>query len=141
VDISILPTAKYTVTVLNKLRSVDSPTKKDVWSKETISGCTWSEKTVRAVAGTTVQTASTRIVRAPQNSLYLPYQEWIAKTETNFTFSTGDYLILGEIPETDITPQNVLQIVQKYRPNAFEIKAFKDNTALGLAGHYRIEGS
>jgi hypothetical protein len=50
-------------------------------------------------------------------------------------------LILGEIPETDITPQNVLQIVQKYRPNAFEIKAFKDNTALGLAGHYRIEGS
>ena len=46
-----------------------------------------------------------------------------------------------EIEEEIITPQTVITLVQKYRPNACEIRSFKDNTGtIELAEHYHLEG-
>lgn len=136
----MLPTFDYTVTILNKLKAQHSATKQDVWFKTVVNNCAWTSTIVRSVAGTTVSVGSSYIVRIPKDSRYRPYSEWI-KDNQGFTFSTGDYLILGEIEEEIITPQTVIALVQKYRPNACEIRSFKDNTGtIELAEHYHLEG-
>lgn len=136
----LLPTFIYTITILNKLKAQHSETKQDIWKKTVVKNCAWSSNLVRNIAGTSVSVGASYIVRIPKNEDYKPYSEWI-KTMKGFTFSTGDYLILGEIEEEIITPQTVLSIIQKYRPNACEIRFFKDDTGtVEVAEHYHLEG-
>lgn len=136
----MLPTFDYTVTILNKLKVQHSVTKNDVWFKSVVKNCAWTSSIVRNISGTSVSVGASYIVRIPKDSRYRPYAEWI-KDNQGFTFSTGDYLILGEIEEEIITPQTVVSLVQKYRPNACEIRLFKNNTGtIELAEHYYLEG-
>ena len=58
---------------------------------------------------------------------------------TDFVANTGDYVIKGKIKEKEITSNNILQLVDKYRPNAFKIALYRDNTNNPLP-HYRLEG-
>lgn len=136
----LLPTFDYTITVLNNLAARDSATKLDVWKKTTLKNCAWSSNTVRNVQGTTVSVGSSFVVRVPKSEDYKPYNEW-KETLDGFTFSTGDYVIKGEIEEETVTPNTVLDIVSRHKPEAFEVRLFKDNTGtVELAEHYRIEG-
>lgn len=136
----LLPTFDYTITVLNKLAARDSATKLDVWKKTVLKNCAWSSNTVRSVQGTTVSVGSSFVVRVPKSDDYKPYGEW-KETLEGFTFSTGDYVIKGEIEEETVTPNNVLGIVSRHKPEVFEVRLFKDNTGtVELAEHYRIEG-
>lgn len=136
----MLPTFDYTVTILNKLKAQNSATRQDVWFKTVVQNCAWTSNLVRNISGTSVSVGGSYVVRIPKNENYKPYAEWI-KDNQGFTFSTGDYLILGEIEEEIITPQTVIQLIQKYRPNACEIRYFKDNTeTIELAEHYHLEG-
>lgn len=136
----MLPTFDYTVTILNRQKAQHSETRQDIWYKSVVENCAWTSQVVRNVSGTTVSVGASYIIRIPKNPNYKPYSEWIQDIQ-GFTFSTGDYLILGEIEEEIITPQTVLSIVQKYRPNACEIRLFKDNTGtIELAEHYHLEG-
>lgn len=138
----LLPTFDYTITILNKLKATDSATKLDVWKKTVINNCAWSSNIVRNVQSTTVSVGTSFVVRIPKSDEYKPYNEWKdSETLEGFTFSTGDYLIKGEIAEDVITPNNVQTIVNQHRPEAFEIRYFKDNTGtIELAEHYHIEG-
>lgn len=136
----LLPTFDYTITVLNKLAARDSATKLDVWKKTTLKNCAWSYNTVRSVQGTTVSVGNSFVVRVPKSEYYKPYVHW-KETLEGFTFSTGDYVIKGEIEEETVTPNTVLDIVSRHKPEAFEVRLFKDNTGtVELAEHYRIEG-
>lgn len=136
----LLPTFDYTITVLNKLKSTDSATKLDVWKKTVLNNCAWSSQAVRSVQGSTVSLGNAFVVRVPKNADYKPYNEW-KDTLDGFTFSTGDYIIKGEITEDTVTPNNVLKIVEAYRPDAFSVVFFKDNTGTVEAlEHYHIEG-
>lgn len=136
----MLPTFDYTVTILNKLKAQNSATRQDVWVKTVVQNCAWTSNLVRNISGTSVSVGGSYVVRIPKNENYKPYSEW-TKNNQGFTFSTGDYLILGEIEEEIITPQTVIQLIQKYRPNACEIRYFKDNTGtIELAEHYHLEG-
>ena len=136
----LLPTFDYTITVLNKLAARDSATKLDVWKKTVLTNCAWSSNTVRSVQGTTVSVGSSFVVRVPKSEDYKPYNEW-KETLDGFTFSTGDYVIKGEIEEETVTPNTVLDNVSRHKPEAFEVRLFKDNTGtVELAEHYRIEG-
>lgn len=137
----LLPTFDYTITVLNKVKSTDSATGLDVWRKTVINNCAWSSNAVRNIQGSTVSVGNAFVVRVPKSPDYHPYSEWKDNVDNGFTFSTGDYIIKGEIEEDVITPNNVLNIVSKHRPEAFEIRYFKDNTGtVELAEHYHIEG-
>lgn len=136
----ILPTFDSTITLLNRLKYSDSATKQDVWFKTVLHNCAWTSQLVRSVTGTQVSVGASYIARIPKNDAYKPYSEWV-RDNIGFTFSTGDYVIKGEIEEEIINQNNIKQIVQKYRPNAFEIRLFKDNTGtVELAEHYHIEG-
>ena len=59
----------------------------------------------------------------PKNKEYRPYNEWMQDLE-GFTFSTGDYIVKGEVIEDIITPNNIRSVIEKYKPNAFEIRFF-----------------
>lgn len=137
-DCSLLPNFDTTITVLNRLKS-SAPNKFDRWFKTVLYGNLFTTKTTRTVDGTTVSVGSSYIVQVPQCADYRPYSSWKLDPR-GFTFSVGDIIVKDEIEETEITADNVNQILQKYRPGAFTVKVFKENTAIKLAAHYYIEG-
>lgn len=135
----MLPTFDYTLTILNKLSSRDSATKLDIWKKTILHNCSWSGRAERSVQGNTVSVGNVFVVRVPKSNEYHPYNEW-KETMDGFTFSTGDYIIRGEVNE-EITPDTVLSIVNNYKPESFVIKMFRDNTGtIEAFEHYHIEG-
>lgn len=135
-----LPTFDHTITVLNKLAARDSPTKLDLWKKTIIPNCAWTAQSVRSAAGAEISIGGAFVVRVPETEHYRPYHNWKESLE-GVTFSTGDYIIKGEVEE-EVTAQNVQNVVNRHRPEAFELRYFRDNTgaAKGL-GHYHLEGT
>lgn len=112
-----------TITILNKTKNAE--TKKDEWHKTILTGCNWSTKAVRNVSGSTASIGYTLSCR-------IPY------TGRNIKINLGDYAVKGEVKE-EVTAGNIVSVINSYRPNAFMIKSFKDNTSDRLK-HYHIEG-
>lgn len=135
----MLPTFDYTITVLNKLSARDSATKLDVWKATVLHNCSWSGRAERSMDGNNATVGNVFVVRVPKSADYHPYNEW-KRSMDGFTFSTGDYIIRGEITE-EVTPSTVQSIVNAHKPEAFIIKLFQDNTGTVEAlEHYHIEG-
>lgn len=135
----MLPTFDYTITVLNKLAAKDSATKLDVWKSTVLHNCAWSGKAERSMDGNNATVGNVFVVRVPKSADYHPYNEW-KETMDGFTFSTGDYIIRGEVTE-EVTPSTVQDIVNRHKPEAFIVKMFQDNTGTVEAlEHYHIEG-
>lgn len=132
-----LPTWNDTVTVLNKRDGLDSPDGLDTWKKTVLHGCFWAGEQTQGQSGQEVSGGASYLLRVPQSADYRTYQDWKADMD-GFTFSPGDYIILGEAVE-EITPETVQGVVERYRPDAFEVRKFKDNTR-GPLPHYRLEG-
>lgn len=140
-----IPWFNSTITILNRLQATDN-NGIDGWKKTVLRDCFWktqSERTIqreRSVQGKTISNGNTVVCRIPKNENYKPYNIW--KNDTNgFTFSAGDFLILGEIEEIDIVADNIIKIVNRYKPDAFSIKNFQDNTGkINALEHYLIEG-
>ena len=136
----LLTTFNCTITILNKLDGINSKTGLDVWKKTVLHNCFFSTQAIRNISGTTVSIGNNFVCRIPKNNNYKPYNEWIDNLE-GFTLSTGDFIIKGEIEEDIITPNNIRSVVEKYSPNAFEIRCFKDNTnTIKVLEHYHLEG-
>lgn len=130
------------MTVLNKLAGKDSVDHMDMWKATVLHGCFWSGQQDQSQSGrmtysVEINEGASYLLRVPQSEDYRPYREWKANME-GFTFSTGDYIIRGAVVE-EITPETVQSVVEKYRPDAFEVQLFKDNTD-GPLPHYRLEG-
>lgn len=137
-----LPTWDKTVTVLNKLDGRDSPKHLDIWKKTVLKDCFWSGQRTRGRSGymsaaVEINEGASYLLRVPESPEYHPYLDWKGDME-GFTFSPGDYIILGEMTG-EITPETVQSIVESYRPDAFEVQLFKDNTD-GPMPHYRLDG-
>lgn len=137
-----IPTWTHTVTVLNRRDGQDSPDQLDAWKKTVLTGCFWAGKQTRGQPGRAadsaeVSEAAAYLLRVPQDKGYRSYLAWKSDMD-GFTFSPGDYIIRGEITE-EITPATVQRLVEAHRPEAFEVRLFKDNTG-GPLPHYRIEG-
>lgn len=142
-----------TITVVNKLDARDAALKQDTYYATVIPHCMWSVKATRAVqADGTVTVGMSHQVQIPESENYMPYREWRKSDvrETAFTVRTGDYIILGEVPD-QITASNIREIVKLYEPDAFQVQAFRDATkgdgfdhgtdgALRFAEVYYVEG-
>lgn len=138
-----LPTFRHTITLLNKLDGKDSPDHLDAWKKTVLHHCAWKQtqtqdQGTRLSDGVEVNRGADYLARVPPSAEYRPYSDWKADM-AGFTFSPGDYVIKGEISES-VTPENVQSMVNKYRPNAFQVQLFRDNTGTGYLDHYRLEG-
>lgn len=142
-DVTTLPTFRHTITILNKRDGKDSPDHLDAWKKTVLRQCAWKQtqtqgQGTRLSGGVEVSRGADYLSRVPPSAEYRPYSAWKADME-GFTFSPGDYVIKGEISES-VTPENVQSVVNKYRPDAFQVQLFRDNTGTGYLDHYRLEG-
>ena len=133
-----IPTFQHTITVLNRRDGKDSPDRRDTWKKTVLDHCAWTQSRTQQAQGVEVSEGAEYLVRVPPSDEYRPYSAWKGDME-GFTFSPGDYVIKGEITE-EVTAETVQSVVSRCRPDAFEVRLFRDNTGTGYLDHYRLEG-
>lgn len=124
-----------TVTIVNRLKGEDNDTGRDMFYKKILKDCVWNDKQIASRNGNTITYSEGYQVHIPQDQkfTYFEYKTWKNKEnlEDCFTFSLDDYVILGEVVE-EITPDNITDIVDKYKPNAFQIRQFQDLSMPGI---------
>jgi len=104
-----------TVTVLNKIRRENSPTKRDLWYKTVVHDVAWYTDSARSAGNHDVYIGTYITILFPFHDEYREYLDWIKEKEPEnfFSMSTGDYVILGEVEE-DVNADNVVAVTQKY---------------------------
>ena len=142
-----------TVTIVNRLKGEDNDTGRDMFYKKILKDCVWNDKQIASRNGNTITYTEGYQVHIPtdQEYTYFEYKQWCNKdnVEDCFTMSLDDYVILGEVTE-EITSNNITEIIEKYKPNAFQIRQFQDLTLSGIntnknflmkyASMYYVEG-
>lgn len=142
------PNYNQTITIYNCFRASDNPDgKKDIWQKTVLRNCFYKSVIGRTeYADKNPRMANTYTVRIPALDHFLPYHEWIRLPEEErnrfFTCSQKDIVIRGECEAeiTGISPDTASQVLDRYKPNAFVVTAFSDNTFHRIAKHYRLGG-
>ncbi len=142
------PNYNKTITLFNCFRAADNPdSKKDIWQKTVLHDCFYKN-----VMGRTEnlsfdpRMSNTYTVRIPESPRYMPYREWIHLSEEErkkyFTCSQKDIVVKGECQEklTGISPDTASELLSRYKPEAFIVTAFSDNTSHREARHYRLGG-
>ena len=141
------------VTIINRLKSKDNESKRDIFYKKILDNCIWDKAKLANQSGKAIYYSNGYSVQIPteQNCKYKDYREWITDIENSFTLSLDDYVILGEVTE-DITPDNLKDIINRYSPNVFKISSINiynsqdgistnsNNFALKYANIYYVEG-
>ena len=130
------------VTILNKLKRTDSKTGVDVWRKSTVDDVVWYTKSARSAGSSSVFIGTYITVLFPFNSLYLPYMEWKkpGNQDEHFTMSSGDYIILGDVPE-NITANNIIKVLEQYGENVCQVKHHNANyKRFGARVQLKVEG-
>ena len=131
-----------TITLYNRIRSADNSEKKEHWRRTVLRGCFWKTVINTGFFGTQASVQNTYVVRIPENSHYRPYAEYINANRGFFTASAGDIVVKGECKEeiTGEGGQTAAQILNRYKPDAFKVTAFSDNTGFPVGKHYRLGG-
>lgn len=130
------------VTILNKLKRTDNKTGVDVWRKSTVDDVVWYTKSARSAGSSSVFIGTYITVLFPFNSRYLPYMEWKkpGNQEEHFTMSSGDYIILGDVPE-NITANNIIKVLEQYGENVCQVKHHNANyKRFGAKVQLKVEG-
>ena len=130
------------VTILNKLKRTDNKTGVDVWRKSTVDDVVWYTKSSRSAGSSSVFIGTYITVLFPFNSRYLPYMEWKkpGNQEEHFTMSSGDYIILGDVPE-NITANNIIKVLEGYGENVCQVKHHNANyKRFGARVQLKVEG-
>lgn len=141
------PNYIHTITVFNCLKATDNPNSmKDTWQKTVIHDCYYKNVMGRVDSEKSSSMQNVYTARIPESQEYLPYHEWVELSEesrkSHFTFSLGDIVIKGECDDeiTGAKPNTATEILQKYKPDAFKVTAFSDNTSHQMTKHYRVGG-
>lgn len=132
---------KHTITVYNRIRAADRPDKKEHWQRTVLENCFWKAAT-NTVFGTEASVQNTYTVRIPEDDHYLPYAAFCLDPDGHFTASVGDLVVYGTC-EDEITGESghtAAQVLNRYKPNAFKVTAFSDNTLYPFGKHYRLGG-
>jgi hypothetical protein len=123
------------ITIVNRLKGVDNDSGRDMFFKKVLDNCAWNSKEIATRSGNTVTYSNGYEVHIPQAQEYTYFDYSIWKNSENlddcFTFSVDDYVILGEVEE-EITPNNITEVIEKYKPNAFQIRVYEDLTLGGI---------
>ena len=130
------------VTILNKLKRIDSKTGVDVWRKSIVDDVVWYTKSARSAGSSSVFIGTYITVLFPFNSRYLPYMEWKkpGNQDEHFTMSSGDYIILGDVPE-NITANNIIKVLEQYGENVCQVKHHNANyKRFGARVQLKVEG-
>ncbi len=142
------PNYSQTVTIYNCFRARDNPGgNKDIWQSTVLHGCFYKNVMGRLeYADRDPKMANVYTVRIPENPKYKPYQEWRLLPEKErsgyFTCSIKDIVVKGECLDeiSGVSPDTASEVLSRYKPEAFVVTAFSDNTSHLCAKHYRIGG-
>lgn len=142
------PNYNQTITLYNCYRGNDNPdSKKDIWQKTVLHNCFYKNVIGRSeYADKEPKMNNVYTVRIPVSEKYKPYHEWIRLPEEKrgdfFTCSQKDIVIRGECSDiiTGVPPNTASQTLTRYKPDAFVVTAFSDNTSYRIAKHYRLGG-
>lgn len=132
----------HTLTLYNRIRAADSPDRKEHWYRTVLHSCSWKAVVNTNFNSTQASVQNTYVARIPQDVRYVPYHTFIKMPAGHFTVSQGDIVVRGECSD-DITGEagkTAAQLLDRYRPEAFEVTAFSDNTAFLIGKHYRLGG-
>jgi hypothetical protein len=142
------PNYNQTITIYNCFRAADNPdSQKDIWQKTVLHDCFYKCVISRTeYADKEPKMANTYTVRIPESAKYKKYSEWAKLPEEErkqcFTCSQKDIVIMGECGDeiTGTSPDTASQLLTRYKPDAFIVTAFSDNTSHRLSKHYRLGG-
>ena len=154
---SMNPNYVHTITVYNCLRAEDNPAAlKDTWYRTVIHDCFYKNVIGRVDTGKSSESTglyasssemrSAYTARIPVSESYLPYTDWsrLAEEERQgkWTCHAGDIIVFGECPDeiTGKSPFTASEVLSRYKPDAFKVTAFSDNTSHVAGKHYRIGG-
>lgn len=133
---------KETITILNKLKRTDSLTNKDLWYKTVLTDVAWYTDSARSAGANAVFIGTYITVLVPFHDNYLPYLEWRkpGKQDSNYTISTGDYVVKGIVSE-DITADNIVKVLQDYGENVCLVRHHNENyDRFGASVQLKIQG-
>ena len=141
------PNYVHTLTVYNCLRKEDSPDEeKDTWHRTILRDCYYKNAIGRVEGDKSIRMSNIYTARIPMSGKYLPYLEWARLPQEErsrfITFSLNDIVVLGECPEeiTGAPPYTSTEVLKRYKPDAFIVTAFSDNTTHLCSKHYRVGG-
>ncbi len=127
----INPTFSDVITLYHQSCEVDEQTKRTVtkWSKRVFKDCYFGTREAESVNGTTLSLASSYVVRIPHNGLKV-------------VCAPGDIVVYGSVEDIvdDVAGQRVSDLLAKYKPNAFTVRAVSYNTKIPCGAHYKLSG-
>lgn len=114
------------ITILNKLNRADASGNLDEWYKYTVDNAAWYEASARNSGGNGVYIGTYITVLIPFNENYLPYKQWkdLEDKSDKFTISSGDYIVLGDVPET-VDASNIVEVMKTYKLESCQVKHIK----------------
>ena len=118
------PNYVHTITLFS--RQADGSYKKTV-----LTGCFWKSAIAVTQNGTQAAQSNVYTVRISAE-----------KAPKGFGVTLGDIVVHGKCPDkiTDAAGSRVAEILNKYKPDAFKVTAFSDNTSHKMDKHYRLGG-
>lgn len=134
---------KATITLLNKLKRLDSVTGMDVWYKYILNNIDYKKGMVQNISGTTVSMGQTFTVLIPFSDNFLPYDAWKSSEErdTHYTMSVGDIVLVGISLEEDVTPNSIPTIKQKYSSYVCEVRSVEEaESKYGVRYQLKVSG-
>lgn len=127
----INPTFNTTITIYHQCKYFDENIKKNVitWERAVYDFCFYNNQIAENLSGNNLTQASTYITR-------IPY------TGTTLSFSPGDIVIKGIATDIieDSQGKRTTDLIKKYKPDCFVVRAVSDNTKIQEDAHYKLTG-
>ena len=140
------PNYSKTITLYNCLKGADNPDgNTDVWYRTDVDECFFKNVMSAVHSGTSSQMTGTYTSRIPSSSKYMPYAQWCGLSASSrrmyFTGNLGDIIVSGNCHDiiSNESPNTSAQVLNRNKPNAFQVTAFSDNSA-AVETHYRYGG-
>lgn len=131
------------ITILNKLKRVDTTSGKlDEWYKHTVENAVWYEDSARNSGGNGVFIGTYITVMIPFSDEYTEYRDWkkLTDKDSKFTMSSGDYVVLGDVPE-NVDASNIVKLMEEYGDRSCTVKHIKrPHNRFNAHVQLRIEG-
>lgn len=140
------PNYAHTITVYNRVKGADNPSKKDSWNRVVLQDCFYKNVIGKIDDGKGIRMGNVYTARILESDKYLSYHEYAKLSEEErtmyFTFSLGDIVVHGECREeiNGMSPNTAAELLERMKPDAFKVTAFSDNTSHPCAKHYRVGG-
>ena len=133
------------------------------YSRNVIHGCFWKSLTAVTQNGTNAAQSNTYVVRIPKDKAPSRYEfqdplitengdglqdesgnslQAFTSVDGLFRVSMNDIVVKGECQDwiSDEKGYRAAEVLNRYKPEAFKVTAFSDNTSHPMDKHYRLGG-